>query len=216
MSKVFLAAASLLALVSCGGSSATKPITIDEIELTTSSFSEVSSNGTIDQELSGCSHSSCSGYLTDDQGNYAAYKIGIDPDGLDQFIALAGTSFIDAPIDDLPTQGQAEYAGEYRVLYIEDVEANETSNNVYQLVGFQNIDSGQITLTADFENSTLSGGSSNLSVDATFTGNELGGTVSYKSVEGDVQGQITSDQALAAFQGHDDVTAYAGAFIAYQ
>lgn len=216
MGKVFLATASLLALVSCGGTSATKQITIDEIELTASGFSNVSANGTIEQELSGCSHSSCSGYLTDDRGNYAAYKIGIDPDGLDQFIALAGTSFTDASTDVLPTQGQAAYSGEYRVLYIEDVEANETSNNVYQLVGFQNIDRGQITLTADFERSTLAGTASNLTVDATFAENTLGGTVSYKSVEGAIQGQITSDQALAAFQGHDNVTAFAGAFIAYK
>ena len=69
-----------------------------------------------------------------------------------------------------------------------------------------------ITLNADFAASTLTGSSAVITVDGTFSGNELGGAVMYDGIEGELDGVISVDGAVGAFAGSNDERGYAGVF----
>lgn len=192
-----------------------RPHSIEEIELTTSYSATLDPDGALSVPLSGCTNIGCSGSLSDGAGNVTRYKIGIDPDGLDQFIAISGIQLSPLRAEDTPTQGQATYQGRYDVLFIEDIAAKQTSTNVYQLIGLQGSQTGTISLNADFGNGTLIGHDQDLSINAAIDGATLLGNATFKSTQGTLAGQITSEQTLGSFQGHDAQTVFSGGFIAY-
>ncbi len=217
MVRLHLGVAVVFVLAACDRSnSSSDAITIDDIPLTASFSAPLSSDGTISTPLSGCSQTGCSGSLSDPDGNVTSYKIGIDPDGLDQFIAISGKQLSPTDLEDMPPSGQATYEGRYDVLFIENITAKETSKNIYQLIGVQGSHTGTIALDADFENGTLTGQDQDLSIDATLEGNTVTGSATYKSVKGDLDGHITSDNTIGAFHGNDAETVFSGGFIAYK
>ena len=86
------------------------------------------------------------------------------------------------------------------------------------LEGSNSLFSGNITLTAQFDDGTLSGNSDSefnngLMVAGQITDQELTGNVMYRGVHGELTGLIGGDQVIGAFHGSSEDTVYAGGFV---
>lgn len=183
---------------------------------TDSSFSTPSSSGTLNEVGSGRSGSDVSGVT----GNVYGYQVGsVSDDGLQGFAGIASG----ASVTPITGSGTARYDGQFEVAVIDFIMVNGT-----QVSGQSASDRGSIALTADLDAGTLTGngvglngGIGNivlannvLTVDGTFSGETLRGTVTYDGVSGPLRGLIGSDEVIGAFHGHTDRQVHAGGFIA--
>lgn len=114
-----------------------------------------------------------------------AYQYGRE-EGTNRFLGVAGV----APTTDPgapPTAATATYTGDYALTYVDR----------------DGVDSqrGEITLNADFENGDLRGRAGGLVVDGTISGQIVGGTATYRSVDADMSGVIGTERAVTAFAG---------------
>ena len=154
---------------------------------------------TLNVELSGTDVTSGNGY---------AYVLGTDQTGL-QFEAIAGianTTVLGTPLE----SGTATFSGNYRVGQIDNIRLDDTNNPLFS----STTDSGQITLTANFDTLTLTGSDNDLNIDGSISGGDLAGTVTYAGVDGILAGEIGTNATVGSFSGHDVNTVFAGGFTA--
>lgn len=138
-------------------------------------------------------------------GNGYAYIIGVDTGsflGVEYPVVtvLAGV-LPTTTVTDLPSSGQATFAGTYEVVAINlnqvnsDMTTGEIKDAFYQF--------GNIDMLADFSAGTLTGSGGDLTVHGTFNSQNLGGTVNYNGQNGALQGLVGGDGAVGVFQGND-------------
>lgn len=128
-----------------------------------------------------------------------AYQIG-PVEGANEFLGVAGIA-PDTQVGGAPTTATATYNGDYNLAY-----ADRTR--------FERSVSGTIALDADFNSGTLTGQSGGLTVEGTITGQNIGGSASYRGVNADLTGQVGASRAVGAFAGHNDDAVLTGGFIA--
>lgn len=189
-----------------------------EPDQTSSGFKTPTSSGSLSGN--GGSQVRSGDEFSDLTGNGFAYQAGaIKSAG---FQANAGL-VPGASVTELPATGSATMSGVFEVAVVTSIYAGGS-----QLNGQSFVDRGSVSLTADFDRGTLTGGGNgldggltnfylkenSLSVDGTFTGQELKGTVSYDGVSGPLRGLIGGDEVIGAFHGNSDNQVHAGGFIA--
>jgi hypothetical protein len=119
------------------------------------------------------------------------------------------------------TSGSANYNTTYAYQVIDDVNRTTTF-----LTGSRVTENGSMTLAADFNAGTLTGSNSELRVNGTISGTDVGGsvTVIYSgfvpgsgtvsgSATGNLDGNIGSTGVIGAFHGTDSDTVFAGGFV---
>lgn len=203
----------LMAVVGCGLSACN--LTGDP---TNSGFATPSSSGAIAGKASGIGVRSGSDQSSV-TGNVYGYEVGaVSEDGLQGFTGIASGASVSAA----PATGSATMNGRFEVAIIQGVSTDGT-----RVSGSTGIDSGSLTLVADFDNGTLTGsatgadaGSLNpylrnnqLEIDGRFDGSELSGTATYDGVSGPLRGLVGGNEAIGAFHGHNDTKVHAGGFI---
>lgn len=138
------------------------------------------------------------------QGGGYSYSATISPDGLAETDAqvIDGLAVRPTPLD-----GTATFIGRFDMDVITDIAGAGAA-----LEGTRDSVSGPLTLDVDFQNKTLTSRDSDLSVDATFTGNTIAGTVSYDGLDGALAGGIGARQAIGVFSREEADSIYAGGF----
>ncbi len=179
--------------------------TPDVDSLTNSSFSAPDASGNYSSSLT----STRSGKDVDATGNGYGYIVGIrDGNSFQGYAGIIPGSTVTAP----PATGLATMTGTYEVVRIRDISLDGnhlTGTPVYAV-------SAPVTLVANFGAGTLKGASTGpnplLTVDGTFSGQTLGGSVVYRGVSGSLTGLVGSDRAIGAFHGNNATDIYAGGF----
>lgn len=150
------------------------------------------------------SNGSSGGIFVNGQG--FAFEAGASNDtGLIAVSGLLPSTTVSAP----PVSGSAVYNGRYELVRVSSFSLNYDTN---EISGFALQDSGDISLTANFDSSKLTGSSGDLSVNGDINGVNLDGSVRYKDVRGTLDGLIGSDKAVGVFHGNDSDEIYAGGF----
>ncbi len=154
-------------------------------------------------------------------GNGYAYQAGaIDEAGFQAFAGIVPGASVEAAPASATT---ATMRGQFEVAVVDAILMGGTT-----ITGQNSIDSGSITLVADFQNGTLTGSGNGvdggfqniflnenlLTIDGTFSGTTLTGTATYNGVSGPLRGLVGVDEAIGAFHGNDDGQVHAGGFIA--
>lgn len=114
-----------------------------------------------------------------------AYQYG-QVTGTNQFLGVAGV----APTSDpgsAPTSATATYTGDYALTYVNRGVAQDRR--------------GEITLDADFGAGELEGSADGLVIAGTISGQDVGGTATFRGVEAAMDGVIGSERAITAFAG---------------
>ena len=142
--------------------------------------------------------------------NRVDYVSGVGSNGAE---AYAGFEH-DIPVAVLPSSGTALYSGPWEVGGVTDIFVLTSSDFEGTLYGTSFTDGGMITLTSDFDVGTLTGTSGLLSVNGTFAGQTVGGTVTYDGTSGPLAGRIGSSDVIGAFHGNDDSQVFGGGFFA--
>ena len=183
---------------------------------TNSSFATPSSSGRLSEASDGRTGSDFS-FLT---GNGYAYQVGaVSNDGLQGFAGIVPGAEVTAA----PATGSAQFTGTFEVALIGSILTYNT-----EVSGQTTFDAGTITLTADFDDNTLTGGGTGvdggsfnyllrenvLTIDGDLSGSTLTGTATYRGVTGPLRGLVGSNEAIGAFHGHTDSQVHAGGFIA--
>ncbi len=169
--------------------------------VTHSGFQTPSSTGAIATSLT----NSRRGSDFNASGDGYAYAVGSGSNG--NFYGYAGivpTTAVSAPL----TAGRATFNGRYELARITDI----TLSGQF-LFGTSSLASGGLSLTADFDARTLTGGNALLSVDGVFVGSNLTGSVNYLGLNGALTGLVGSTGAVGAFHGDSGTDIYAGGFI---
>lgn len=137
-----------------------------------------------------------------------------------QVVAVSGIA-PGATVGPAITGGTATYATEYGYQVVDDVIRTPGF-----IRGDRGIETGNLTLTADFNAGTLTGSNSELTVNGTVNGTTVGGTVqadynfggfgiagNQGSVSGPMNGQIGNTGVIAAFHGNDANTVMSGGLV---
>ncbi|MBB5722563.1 hypothetical protein FHS72_002189 [Loktanella ponticola] len=173
-------------------------------QATMSGFTSPSSTGRISGDLSGNPVVP----IIDEDGDGFSFTAGsVSGEGLKAVAGLvAGTD-----VSFRPSVGSASYDGVYALTYVDDI----SLDNGY-IRGERDATSGAITLTADFARGTLVSSNSPVTVNGKLDGRDLSGTVSYRGVNGQLDGLVGGDKTVGAFHGNNANLIYAGGFIAYR
>ncbi len=150
-----------------------------------------------------------SGYDRNAKGDGYAYVVGNqEGDGFRAYSGILDTSAVSRV---QPESGSVTLLGTYEVASITQIDLSSTF-----LFGKPNRTSGNIELTADFDDNTLTGRtpSGNLRISGEFSGKNLGGSVRYLDTAGKLTGLIDGNEAVGAFHGNDGTTIFAGGFLA--
>ncbi|WP_299025642.1 hypothetical protein [uncultured Sulfitobacter sp.] len=201
-----------LALSACGSN-------LNLADNITASGTATVSSGAIDTSLDNVSN----GSVTSSEVGLVAYATGTNP-RRGQIVALAGIED-GAAVGEPVTGGTVTYDTRYNYQVAAEVERSSLFIN--GLRGSR-ASEGRATLTADFDNGTLTGNTSDLDVDGQINGQAVTGTatVDYSlrrtvfgnnTVSGTVQtsldGQIGSEGVIATFHGRDSTTTVAGGLV---
>ena len=202
-------------LAGCGTEGA---VPLTQNQLTTTGFvggSNISNSGVIDIGLQNNVNSRVARTSPFSGSGYAIQTGGIPNEGL---FAVAGL-LPNTTVSPTPISGTASYTGSYNLIEINDI---GISGGVIR--GTPELRSEPLTLIANFENDILvDDGGSDLAVNGTVNGSDIGGTVTYNGVQGNLDGLIGGNRAIGAFHGEGNVGPgtnddymYAGGFIANQ
>lgn len=180
-------------------------------DLTESEFATPTASGEFAQEFV----ESVNHINDDGSGNGYAFEIGVDDDdffGVEYPVitVLAGV-LPTTSLSDLPSSGQATFNGTYEAVAVNLADVDETMTADEVKDAFYH--TGAITLQADFGAGTLEGSGGDLTVSGTFSSDQLGGTVDYNGLSGELQGLIGGDGSVAVFQGDDLDEVLVGGFI---
>lgn len=149
-------------------------------------------------------------FLSDvDTNQFGGYAYALGDTGGSGFRAYAGL-LPGTAVAPPPTTGVATMTGRYQLSQITGINVGFT-----EISGFPSNASGSITLTADFGNRTLTGGSSGaqLLVDGTFEGSDLSGRVIYNGEDASLDGVVGATTAIGVFHDKTDTSLMAGGFI---
>ncbi len=200
-------------LAGCGAA-VTDPLTQDE--LTTTGFvraPNISSSGAIDIGLENNVETRVARTSANSLSGYAFQTGAIPNEGLFAVAGLLpGTTVTSAPVT-----GTASYSGSYNLFEITNIGISGG-----QIRGTPALQTEPLTLIANFANDKLvDDGGSDLTVNGTVNGTDIGGTVTFNGVQGNLDGLIGGNRAIGAFHGEgnvgpgtDDDYMYAGGFIA--
>lgn len=168
---------------------------------THSNFSTPNSVGIYSTALS----SQRSGRDTALDGDGYGYRVGArSSTGLiGQSGIIPGTSVAAAP-----TSGSVGYSGTFELAKITGI---SLSGN--QIGGFSSYDGRSLSLTASFDDNTLSGTSGDLAVNGAISNGQLSGNVIYDGLSGTLDGVIGADRAVGVFHGNGPDAIYAGGFL---
>ncbi len=99
--------------------------------------------------------------------------------------------------------GQIVYDSTYQVLEYVDVASNPTDHTFTR---------GEINVLADFTGNTITADDGLFVLEGTLSdvSQNFDGTVTWRGIEGEIDGQISDERLLSAFQGSDDDTVFAG------
>ena len=155
------------------------------------------------------------GGVTSTSVGRAAYVAGTNDSGM---VAQAG--FRTTSVGTAVTSGTATYVTTYDYIVADDLEVNDSL-----LTGVYGYETGTVSLAADFDAGTLTGSTSQISVDGDISGTDLSGSVTTTydffavgdnysgSVTTSLDGEIGSTGVIGAFHGSDGNTAVAGALV---
>lgn len=115
-----------------------------------------------------------------------------------EFRAVAGFAPDSVPGDAITT-GAIDYDGTYRLGFV--------GRSEQQL-------SGDITLTATFDDRTVTGEADGLVINGTFIGTDLAGTASFGGVTADLDGVVGQERVVGAFAGNTSGAVLAGGIYA--
>lgn len=140
--------------------------------------------------------------------NGYVFQVGLD-DARSQFLTEA--SLLDGT--NLPSpqpSGDGEMTAAYEYAVVQGPDTDEVG-----LIADRQFVTGDMTLTIDFTDGTLSGSDNGLALDGTFdaTG-QLTGSASFEDMTGDLAGDVSSTQAVGIFNGQSVTGVFAGGFIA--
>lgn len=140
--------------------------------------------------------------------NGYAYAAGaIKDEGFQAYAGLTPGVSVSAP----PASGTATMTGTFEVASVTAISVNGDS-----LSGFSSIDTGTLSLSADFGAQTLTGtgsGLRTLQINGTFSGDTLSGRAIYNGLSGPLTGRVGSNEAIGVFHGDSDSAVHAGGFI---
>ncbi len=102
------------------------------------------------------------------------------------------------------------YAGSYAVIGIENITYTPTFIAGGIISGSNFSDTGFLTLDANLAARTLTGTDGTLTVDGTFVGTDLNGSVTYDGQTGALDGQIYEEGGYGGFHGNDADRVFAG------
>lgn len=144
------------------------------------------------------------GSVTDPALGGVTFVAGTDSTGARGYVGInAGTS-VGAEV----SAGTATYTSDYRVVQLHNVAASAG-----EVTTDTRIESGSITLTADFGAGTLTGNQNDLRVAGQIVSTDFDGSVTYRDVLGDLKGEIGDDGVVGAFHGSDATSVYVGGFV---
>ena len=148
--------------------------------------------------------------FSDGAGGGFAFAGGTNDDGLAAFAGI-----IPATTGGAALTGDATFSATFTAYQITGINLSDFGNGEGFISGQPDIVSDAIQLTADFANGRLTGTSNGgeLSVNGSFAGTDLGGSVTYLSVGGELDGVIGADRTVGAFHGNDEDTIFAGGFV---
>lgn len=107
------------------------------------------------------------------------------------------------------TNGTATYDVEWELYHMRDVALIDGRAQYESGIGIYD----QITLTADFSDGTLKGARGDFAVEGRINANDLGGKVTYKTIEGDLEGEIGARGVIGAFAGKSKDSVFTGGFV---
>ena len=152
-------------------------------------------NGAVDVELS---HKT-SGIYIDEDGLGFSYVLGLQDTAWAVYSALGHWT----PPPDLPSGGQIKFNAQYALGLLRQKSQGAPDVERYN---------GTFELLADLDAQTLTGGNSDLSVEAGISGSDFDGSVEFRGMSGELTGKLSRDYAQGAFQGQSDEALFAGGF----
>lgn len=176
--------------------------TISDVDWTNSGFAEVS-GGEVAVDLTGEQNGTVS-----DTFGAVHFVSGLD-NGARAYAGIGPATDTGAVI----RSGTATLTGPWEVVGIEDIVILELTDFEGRLSGQNFTNGGTITLSADFEEKTLTGSEGPLSVNGSISGGRLSGRVTYAGDRGALGGQIGALGAVGAFHGNNDQRVFAGGFV---
>ena len=150
---------------------------------------------------------------------YSFQAGSINEEGLFAVAGILPGSFVTDP----PRTGTAAYVGTYNLVTIDDIRfQTNAATGEREIIGQPTLVAGNLTLLANFDDNRIyDNGAGSLDVEGTVNGKDIGGTVTYNGVQGNLDGLIGGNRAIGAFHGEgnvgpgtDDDYMYAGGFIA--
>lgn len=196
MWKQITATAALVGLTACGGE------TLGVADQTTSSFGTAGNFG-------GVPSSGITSNVREGGGAGVGYGWVVGGGPIGGFAGAAGRTS-GAFTSGLPT-GVATYSGSYQLGAVENIVFDGT-----QVSGTSITLSGPISLIANVNTGALTGSGSDIDVNGTISGGDIGGSVTFRGLDGSTTGSldgiIGSSTAIGAFHGNDSTTVFAGGF----
>jgi len=156
-------------------------------------------SGAVDVELS---HKT-SGIYIDEDGRGFSYVLGLQGTAWAAYSALGHWT----PPPDLPASGQIKFNGQYALGLLRQNAQGAPDTERYN---------GTMELIADLDAQKLTGGNSDLSVEASISGSDLDGSVEFRGISGVLTGKLSREYGQGAFQGQSDEALFAGGFKAYR
>ena len=167
--------------------------TPDTAIVTLSDTGEIPDQGFADDTGTGSDLTVVDGALT----GYA-YEYGLI-EGTTTFKGVAGITPDSNPGAEITT-GTVTYDGSYSLAHVEIDEVNNVN--------------GDISLTADFGNSSVTGADGSLIVAGNFNGTTLSGTVIYDGISADLSGVVGTEALIGAFAGNTSDELVVGGIVA--
>ena len=156
-------------------------------------------SGAVDVELS----NKTSGIYIDEDGRGFSYVLGLQGTAWAAYSALGHWT----PLPDLPASGQIKFNGQYALGLLRQNSQGAPDTERYN---------GTMELIADLDAQKLTGGNSDLSVEASISGSDLDGSVEFRGISGVLTGKLSREYGQGAFKGQSDEALFAGGFKAYR
>ena len=184
----------LLACSACSGQGETSS-TVLPSGLAGSGTAKAGADGAVDVNMS----YETNGTYIDEDGLGFSYVFGLQGNAWAAYSALGDWS----PPPDLPSGGKIKFNGQYALGLLRKQSQGAPDVERYN---------GTFELLADLDAQTLTGGNSDLSVDAGISGSDSDGSVEFRGMSGALTGKLSSEYAQGAFQGQSDEALFAGGF----
>jgi hypothetical protein len=190
-----------IGLTACGGTTVAEPMTVNPSRINSSNFTQGNTTGpwrpnvSNTQAVSDRVGTSGIGYNAA-AGVRGRYAFGAEA----RLLIPTGTG-----VSALPTEAAVQYQGPYQVAII---------NNADQRVGIKEKYTGTISLTANLNSGAFTGTDRDLTIAGNLTGNDLGGTATFRDITGPLKGLVGGDVALGIFHASTDNVVFAGGFLA--